>query len=50
MYEDHDILAELFESARADLTEANHDKLPQELPLKGTLDLTEILNARYAFA
>jgi DNA-directed RNA polymerase len=50
MYEDHDILAELFESARADLTEANHDKLPQELPQKGTLDLTEILNARYAFA
>jgi DNA-directed RNA polymerase len=49
MYENHDVLAELLESARADLTEANHSKLP-ELPSKGTLDLTEILNARYAFA
>jgi DNA-directed RNA polymerase len=49
MYEDHDVLAELLESARADLTPASHDKLP-ELPLKGPLDLTEILKARYAFA
>jgi DNA-directed RNA polymerase len=49
MYEDHDVLAELLESARADLTPANHDKLPA-LPEKGALDLKEILNARYAFA
>jgi DNA-directed RNA polymerase, mitochondrial len=49
MYTDHDVLAELLESARADLTPANHDKLPA-LPEKGALDLTEILNARYAFA
>jgi DNA-directed RNA polymerase len=49
MYTDHDVLAELLESARADLTEASHDKLP-ELPAKGTLNLEEILNARYAFA
>jgi DNA-directed RNA polymerase len=49
MYSDHDVLAELLESARADLTPANHERLPQ-LPEKGTLDLTEILNARYAFA
>jgi DNA-directed RNA polymerase len=49
MYSEHDILAELLESARADLTPANHDKLP-ELPKKGALDLKEILNARYAFA
>lgn len=49
MYEDHDVLAELLESARADLTPANHSKLP-ELPEKGALDLKEILNARYAFA
>lgn len=49
MYADHDILAELLESARADLTPASHEKLP-ELPEKGTLDLGELLNARYAFA
>lgn len=49
MYTDHDILAELLESARADLTEANHHRLP-ELPTKGTLDLKDILNARYAFS
>jgi DNA-directed RNA polymerase len=50
MYEEHDILAELLESARADLTEANHKMLPPELPEKGALDLKEILHARYAFA
>jgi DNA-directed RNA polymerase len=58
MYEDHDILAELYESARADLTPAGLEKLQNDLqekgfngvPEKGTLDLTEILNARYAFA
>jgi DNA-directed RNA polymerase len=49
MYTDHDVLAELLESARADLTPANHDKLPP-LPMKGALDLKEILNAKYAFA
>lgn len=49
MYTEHDILAELLESARADLTPANHEKLP-ELPEKGTLNLGEILHARYAFA
>jgi DNA-directed RNA polymerase len=49
MYTDHDVLAELLESARADLTPANHDKLPA-LPIKGALDLKEVLNARYAFA
>ncbi len=49
MYSDHDVLAELLESARADLTPANHERLPQ-LPENGTLDLNEILKARYAFA
>ena len=50
MYEDHDVLAEIFASARADLTEANHDKLPAALPEKGTLNLEEIKDAKYAFA
>lgn len=49
MYTDHDILAELLESARADLTEANHHRLPQ-LPEKGQLNLEELLSAKYAFA
>jgi DNA-directed RNA polymerase len=49
MYVTHDVLAELLASAKADLTEASHSKLP-ELPMYGTLDLKEILNARYAFA
>jgi DNA-directed RNA polymerase len=49
MYEDHDVLAELLACAKSDLTEANHSKLP-ELPARGTLDLKEILNAKYAFA
>jgi DNA-directed RNA polymerase len=47
MYTDHDILTELLESAKRDLD--NPDKLP-ELPAKGSLNLKEILNARYAFA
>lgn len=49
MYTERDVLADLLASARADLTPANHEKLP-ELPEKGTLDLKEIINARYAFA
>jgi DNA-directed RNA polymerase len=53
MYEDHDVLTELLESARADLTPANHWRLDEAIaimPQKGTLDLEELLNARYAFA
>jgi DNA-directed RNA polymerase len=57
MYSDHDVLTELYESALTDLTDAGRD-LHEELakagftgvPEKGSLDLTEILNARYAFA
>jgi DNA-directed RNA polymerase len=58
MYEDHDVLAELYESALSDLTPAGQERLQNELqkrgfngpPAKGSLDLKEILNARYAFA
>lgn len=58
MYSDHDVLTELYESAINDLTEAGRERLHEELakagftgvPEKGSLDLTEILNARYAFA
>jgi DNA-directed RNA polymerase len=53
MYTDHDVLAELLESARTALTPANHWRLDEAIaamPQKGTLDLTEILHAKYAFA
>jgi DNA-directed RNA polymerase len=53
MYTDHDVLTELLESARTALTPANHWRLDEAIaamPQKGTLDLTEILHARYAFA
>lgn len=49
MYDKHDVLAEILESAKADLTPEHHHMLP-ELPEKGTLDLKEVLNAQYAFA
>lgn len=58
MYQEHDVLAELYESAMADLTPAGQERLQNELqkqgftdgpPAKGALDLTEILGARYAF-
>jgi DNA-directed RNA polymerase len=49
MYQDHDVLASCQETARADLTEANHWRLPP-LPEKGTLDLSEVKRAKYAFA
>lgn len=58
MYQDHDVLNELYESANADLTPAGQERLQNELqkhgfdgpPLKGELDIKEILHARYAFA
>jgi DNA-directed RNA polymerase len=59
MYEDHDVLTELYESAKADLTPAGQERLQNELqkhgfndgpPKKGELDITEILRAKYAFA
>jgi DNA-directed RNA polymerase len=47
MYETHDVLAEILERARADLT--SHDKLPPMIT-KGNLNLKDILNADFAFA
>lgn len=49
MYQEHDVLTSCGTTARADLTEANHGRLPP-LPLKGTLDLNEVKQAKYAFA
>jgi DNA-directed RNA polymerase len=58
MYQDHDVLTELHESAKADLTPAGQERLQNELqklgfdgpPEKGDLDITEIRRAQYAFA
>jgi DNA-directed RNA polymerase len=50
MYEEHDVLAEIYLSALNDHSgAANKKKLP-ELPAKGTLDLNEVKQAKYAFA
>lgn len=49
MYQEYDVLTSSGSTARAHLSEANHWRLPP-LPEKGTLDLNEVLNAKYAFA
>lgn len=49
MYETHDVLAEVFEQAKCDLTQHNCDRLPP-VPDYGTLNLKEIENSPYAFA
>jgi DNA-directed RNA polymerase len=49
MYQEHDVLTTLLLTAKADLTEANHWRLPP-LPERGTLYLDEVLQAKYAFA
>ena len=50
MYTEHDVLEEILASAREDLSEAGREKLPAAAPVKGTLNLEEIRNAKYAFA
>lgn len=50
MYEEHDVLEEILASARDDLSPAGREKLPAAAPVKGTLNLEEIKNAKYAFA
>jgi DNA-directed RNA polymerase len=49
MYQQHDVLAEVLEAAKRDLTVHNHGRLPT-VPVKGPLDLNEVLRAEYAFA
>lgn len=49
MYQDFDPLTAVDTTARADLSEANHWRLPP-LPEKGQLDLNEVKRAKYAFA
>jgi len=49
MYETHDVLAEVLQQAKCDLTQANWDKLPEGLEY-GNLNIKDILNADFAFA
>ena len=49
MYERHDVLAEVLEQAKCDLSEPNLRRLPS-LVDRGPLNIKEVLNAKYAFA
>jgi DNA-directed RNA polymerase len=49
LYVEHDVLSEVLEQARLDLTAANHSRLP-ELPTYGNLDIEEVRDATFAFA
>lgn len=49
MYQTHDVLSEVLEQAKRDLTQANWHKLP-ELPEYGSLNIEDVKNATYAFA
>jgi DNA-directed RNA polymerase len=50
MYEEHDVLAEIYLSALNDHTGTGHYKKLPTLPAQGTLDLSEVQQAKYAFA
>jgi DNA-directed RNA polymerase, mitochondrial len=50
MYEEHDVLAEVLDQARADLGEKNAKRLPSAPPQRGSLDLKNVLSAQFAFA
>lgn len=49
LYEQNDVLAQVLEQAKHDLTVHNLQRLP-EVPAKGSLNLKDILSAEYAFA
>ena len=50
MYQEHDVLAEVFEQARADLGNKKNKRMPGAPPQRGTLDINQVLYADYAFA
>jgi DNA-directed RNA polymerase len=49
MYETHDVLQEVLDACKRDLTVHNWQRLP-ELPAKGTLEIKEVLHAKFCFA
>lgn len=51
MYQEHDVLQEVFDQTREDgLKAAGGKQMPDNTPSKGTLDIEEVLNAEFAFA
>ena len=51
MYQEHDVLQEVFDQTREDgLKAAGSKQMPDKTPSKGTLDIEEVLNAEFAFA
>jgi DNA-directed RNA polymerase, mitochondrial len=49
MYEEHDVLAEVLAEARKDLGAVTKG-LPDKPPLRGSLNIKQVLDADYAFA
>ena len=50
LYQEHDVLAEVFEQARADLNEPNTKRMPSKPPQEGSLEIVQVLDAEFAFA
>lgn len=50
MYQEHDVLTEVFEQARAYIGDRTNNKLPSRAPECGSLDIRHVLEAEYAFA
>jgi DNA-directed RNA polymerase, mitochondrial len=50
MYEEHDVLREVFDQAQAALSELDTKRMPKGPPERGTLDIRQVLKAKYAFA
>ena len=50
MYQEHDVLAEIFEQARADLSDPHTKRVPAGPPQEGFLEMAQVLDAEYAFA
>jgi DNA-directed RNA polymerase len=49
LYQQHDVLAEILDQAKRDLTERNRQMLPT-LPVYGALNIKQVMNAPYCFA
>jgi hypothetical protein len=50
MYKEHDVLAEVYEQARADLSAPDTKRMPTAPPQKGSLEIEQLLDAEFAFA
>jgi DNA-directed RNA polymerase len=50
MYTEHDVLAEVYEQARADLSNPDAKRMPSGPPQKGSLEIGQLLDAEFAFS